>query len=100
MLRTIRNLLSSKGPQEVSILSLISSVTTYGLWLVLNPATCTLLNIKSQRLKVDEAAGTISISVAKGFSSRTVLISDEGKTWFRSRKRAIAYCNALNNNLH
>jgi len=99
--RTIKTTKGAGGcPQEEQDLSLISSVTTYGLWLVLNPGSLTLLNIKSQRLKVDEAAGTITISVAGGNSVRTLLISDEGKTWFKSRKRAIAYCNALNNNLH
>ena len=72
-------------------MDLLHSVTTYGLWLVINPVSQTLLNIKCQRISVDPESGMISIRGNDSDPSRTLFLKDHGKTWFRTRKEAIRY---------
>lgn len=80
-------------PPREEEMDLLYSVTTYGLWLVINPVSQILLNIKCQRISVDPESGVISIRGNDSDPSRTLFLKDHGKTWFRTRKEAIRYCN-------
>ena len=72
---------------------LLSHLTTYGLWLLVDPLTHSYQQIHPRRLIVTESTIEIYNNTKHENLLRTLYLSEYGRVWFCTKKEADLYCN-------
>ena len=72
---------------------LISHLTRYGLWLLIDPRSRAYQQIHPRRLIIMDDFIQIYNNTKHENLIRTLYLSEYGKTWFCTKKEADLYCN-------